>query len=65
MSGPESNYLAWVAKADHDFLNIENKLAGQNAPWDTVCFHAQQAGKSCSKHFSCITISPWCAPTIW
>jgi HEPN domain-containing protein len=30
---------AWVAKADHDLL------AAAEIPWDTVCFHAQQAGE--------------------
>ncbi len=34
---------AWLAKADHDVLNIENNLASALVPWDTVCFHAQQA----------------------
>ncbi len=33
---------AWVLKAEHDLLNIENNLAAQKIPWDTVGFHAQQ-----------------------
>ena len=33
---------AWVLKAEHDLLNIENNLAAREIPWDTVCFHAQQ-----------------------
>jgi len=36
---------AWVLKAEHDLLNIENNLAAQEIPWDTVCFHAQQCGE--------------------
>jgi HEPN domain-containing protein len=44
MNGPEKNYEAWLAKAEHDLLNIENNLAAQ-VPWDTVCFHAQQAAE--------------------
>lgn len=33
---------AWVLKAEHDLLNIENNLAAREIPWDTVGFHAQQ-----------------------
>lgn len=33
---------AWVIKAEHDLLNIENNLAAREIPWDTVGFHAQQ-----------------------
>lgn len=36
---------AWVLKAEHDLLNIENNLAAREIPWDTVCFHAQQCGE--------------------
>lgn len=32
---------AWVLKAEHDLLNIENNLAAREIPWDTVGFHAQ------------------------
>ncbi|MCX5654652.1 MAG: HEPN domain-containing protein [Planctomycetota bacterium] len=45
MSGPESNWEAWVAKAEGDLLNIENNMASREVPWDTVCFHAQQAAE--------------------
>jgi hypothetical protein len=27
---------AWVLKAEHDLLNIENNLAARDIPWDTV-----------------------------
>ncbi len=36
---------AWVSKAEHDLLNIENNLAGKEIPWDTVGFHAQQCSE--------------------
>lgn len=51
MSGPESNFSAWLRKADHDLLNIENNLAAKEIPWDTVCFHAQQAVEKVLKAF--------------
>jgi len=43
MSGPDSNYPLWLAKADNDFQNIQNNLEARQVPWNTVCFHAQQA----------------------
>jgi HEPN domain-containing protein len=49
MNGPESNYRAWIAKADNDFLNIQNNLQAAEVPWDTVCFHAQQAAEKLLK----------------
>jgi len=35
----------WLEKAEHDLLNARNTLAtmGDDCPYDTVCFHAQQA----------------------
>jgi HEPN domain-containing protein len=51
MSSPESNFSAWLRKADHDLLNIQNNLAAQEIPWDTVCFHAQQAAEKVLKAF--------------
>jgi HEPN domain-containing protein len=51
MSAPESNYSAWVAKADNDFLNIQNNMKSSRVPWDTVCFHAQQAAEKLLKAF--------------
>ncbi|MDH4096865.1 MAG: HEPN domain-containing protein [Nitrospira sp.] len=36
---------AWVLKAEHDLLNIENNLVAREIPWDTVVFHAQQCGE--------------------
>ena len=51
MSAPESNYTAWLAKAENDLLNIENNLAAPHIPWDTICFHAQQAVEKLLKAF--------------
>jgi HEPN domain-containing protein len=51
MSVPESNYKMWLAKAENDLLNIENNLAAPHIPWDTICFHAQQAVEKLLKAF--------------
>lgn len=51
MNVPESNYTAWLAKAENDFLNVENNLRASRVPWDTVCFHAQQAAEKLLKAF--------------
>jgi HEPN domain-containing protein len=51
MSSTESNFSAWLRKADHDLLNIENNLAAKDIPWDTVCFHAQQVAEKVLKAF--------------
>lgn len=49
MSAPESAHRAWLVKAEHDLLNVENNLAASRVPWDTVCFHAQQAAEKVLK----------------
>lgn len=46
--GP-SNWRAWLDKARNDLLNIENNLAAERIPRDTVCFHAQQAAEKTLK----------------
>jgi HEPN domain-containing protein len=46
-----SDPAAWVQKADHDLLNIQNNLLAVLVPWDTVCFHAQQAGEKLLKGY--------------
>jgi len=33
----------WIEKAEHDLLNVRNNLQAEFIPWDTVCFHCQQA----------------------
>jgi len=40
----------WLAKAGNDLLNAEHTLGlGDECPWDTVCFHAQQCVEKCLK----------------
>jgi HEPN domain-containing protein len=51
MNGPRSNCAAWLAKAENDLLNIENNLSARRVPWDTICFHAQQAAEKLLKGF--------------
>jgi HEPN domain-containing protein len=51
MSGLESNYQVWLQKAQNDLLNIQNNLKAEAIPWDTVCFHAQQAVEKTLKAF--------------
>jgi HEPN domain-containing protein len=51
MNPPEPPFRAWVVKAESDLLNITNNLAAANVPWDTVCFHAQQAAEKLLKAF--------------
>lgn len=51
MSSRRSNYVAWLAKADNDLLNIDNNLAAEQVPWDTVCFHAQQVAEKVLKAY--------------
>lgn len=68
MSVPESNFAAWGRKAEHDLLNIQNNLAASNVPWDTVCFHAQQAAEKLLKAFLIhhgTTVATCRAPMTW
>ncbi len=51
MNVPSTNYKAWLAKAENDLINIKNNLEGEIIPWDTVCFHAQQAAEKVLKAF--------------
>jgi len=39
----------WVGKARSDRLNVENNIAADDVPWDTVCFHCQQAAEKLLK----------------
>ena len=50
MSNPDDP-RTWIAKADNDLLNIRNNLGAEQVPWDTVCFHAQQAAEKTLKAF--------------
>lgn len=51
MSGASSTHAAWLGKAENDLLNIQNNLAAARVPWDTVCFHAQQAVEKALKAY--------------
>ena len=35
----------WIRKADSDLRNVELVLPADDCPYDTVCFHAQQAAE--------------------
>ena len=35
----------WIRRAENDLLNVRNNLAAQEIPWDTICFHSQQAAE--------------------
>ena len=48
MSNPDDPQ-SWIAKAKSDLLNISNNLSAEHVPWDTVCFHAQQAAEKMLK----------------
>jgi HEPN domain-containing protein len=41
----------WIDKAKSDLLNADNNLAAQKVPYDTVCFHCQQAAEKLLKGF--------------
>lgn len=41
----------WLAKADNDLLNVDNNLKAEKVPFDTVCFHCQQAAEKMLKAF--------------
>lgn len=41
----------WVGKAKNDLLNADNNLRSENVPFDTVCFHCQQAAEKLLKAY--------------
>ena len=41
----------WLAKAKNDLLNADNNLAAGKVPYDTVCFHCQQAAEKLLKAY--------------
>ena len=51
MSNREPAWRSWVRKAESDRLNIANNMAAGRVPWDTVCFHAQQAAEKYLKGY--------------
>lgn len=41
----------WLAKARNDLLNADNNLNSEEIPFDTVCFHCQQAAEKFLKAY--------------
>jgi HEPN domain-containing protein len=41
----------WFDKARNDLLDADNNLAADKVPYDTVCFHCQQAAEKLLKGF--------------
>lgn len=41
----------WLAKAVNDLLNADNNLDAEKIPFDTVCFHCQQAAEKLLKAY--------------
>ena len=41
----------WLAKAENDLLNADNNLKSEIVPYDTVCFHCQQAAEKLLKAY--------------
>jgi len=41
----------WLAKAKNDLLNADNNLKSEDVPFDTVCFHCQQAAEKILKAY--------------
>ncbi len=41
----------WIEKAKNDLLNADNNFASDQIPFDTVCFHCQQAAEKLLKAF--------------
>lgn len=41
----------WLAKARNDLLNADNNLRSEQVPYDTVCFHGQQAAEKMLKSY--------------
>ena len=49
----------WVAKARNDLLDADNNLKAEEIPFDTVCFHCQQAAEKLLKAFLIGTGQPY------
>lgn len=59
MTGEIDIARQWVAKAQNDLLNADNNLRSEKIPYDTVCFHCQQAAEKLLKaYLVCIGESP-------
>ncbi len=54
MTEPQKQLVKqWVRKAENDLLNVTNNLQADQTPWDTVCFHCQQAVE---KYFKAVLV---------
>ncbi len=51
MSGKIEAGQQWVSKAKSDLLNADNNLGSDEVPFDTVCFHCQQAAEKFLKAY--------------
>ena len=49
MLGDSELARQWLAKARSDLLNADNNLRADEVPFDTVCFHCQQAAEKMLK----------------
>ena len=49
----------WIAKADSDLLNADNNLKSEKIPFDTVCFHCQQAAEKILKAYLIANQKPY------
>ena len=46
MNEPQKTLVQqWVLRAENDLLNVANNIQAERVPWDTVCFHCQQAAE--------------------
>lgn len=51
MNVPMDLARQWLAKAQNDLLNADNNLKSEVVPYDTVCFHCQQAAEKLLKAY--------------
>ncbi len=51
MSADRDIARLWVVKAENDLLDADNNLRSDRVPYDTVCFHCQQAAEKMLKAF--------------
>lgn len=49
----------WIAKAKNDLLDADNNLKAEETPFDTVCFHCQQAAEKFLKAYLVANSSPY------
>lgn len=51
MSGEIDLAKGWLQKAKNDLLNADNNLRSKNIPFDTVCYHCNQAAEKLLKAY--------------